>query len=405
MALKLSSSDNNLSNSIASTTATDNREIVEAEEGVPLAIAPSMDPSKTAMVRQFDRGDVIPFFFAMPHNGEAAVDLANCLERMLQRERTGIFEPPPGKTALLLLDDLHLSTPDSSKPLYPSVYTFLRSVQEHRKVYQGSNCLPISFFPVLSSSCQLEELYSIFEQALTSHWGVAKSTGTLTTAVKNALPMVIAATTVLWNHLRKTYQYNLHDLAKVYGALAVVKPTLLSDMETLLRLWTHESSRTLREPSMGLTSSHQDAEIIAEITRMRALVAQMTQRRASARAMNQPSSDETVSPAALLALFEARSSVSSSKTQRSSVQFNSIQDQAELMGDSVTKPWIYAEIIFEDESEAMATSTMQMYFRDLWTFSSTSMQLRPQSPKESMVLPRDSSLVPFKLVRNIMFCF
>ncbi|KAK1941537.1 Dynein heavy chain 6 [Phytophthora citrophthora] len=498
MALKLQkdpSSSENTTDSIANTSATDNRDIVEAEEGAPLAITPSMDASKTAMIRQFDRGDVIPFFFGMPHNGEAAVELADCFERMLQRERTGIFEPPPGKTALLLLDDLHLSTPGSSKPLYPSVYTLLRSVQEHRKVYQGSNCLPISvenlmlfatmhvgrcqnpgdseealekltsqFFPVLSPSCGLEELHNIFEQALKSHWNVSKPTGTLTAAVKNALPLVISATTVLWNRFRETYKYNLQDLAKVYGALAVVKPTLISDVETLLRLWTHESCRTLREPSMGLRSIQQDTEVAVEIARMRSLVAQITQRRASARAsrlsfgagmgsnfvpkrqsiVNQPSTDENVSPAALLALFAARISVSSSKTQRPSVQFNSIQDQTELMGglwafvpssiyyggqsnltpandsessvfrrraslmrrgleggDSITKPWIYAEIIFEDESEAMATATMQMYFRDLRTFSSTTMQLRPGNLKEGVTLPRDGSLVPFKLALTV----
>ncbi|KAG6589328.1 uncharacterized protein IUM83_19919 [Phytophthora cinnamomi] len=111
------------------------------------------DVSKTALVRQFDRGDVIPFFFSIPHgnessrNGEAAVELANCLERMLQRERTGVFEPPPGKTALLILDDLHLAIPaedSTSQPLYPSIFAYLRSVQEHGKVYRGSSCLPIS---------------------------------------------------------------------------------------------------------------------------------------------------------------------------------------------------------------------------------------------------------------------
>ncbi|KAL3670478.1 hypothetical protein V7S43_004797 [Phytophthora oleae] len=503
MALKLqkdpSTSESSLpstGNSIADTTSTDKQSIVEAEEGLPLAIAPSTDQFKTSMVRQFDRGDVIPFFFAMPHKGAAAIDLANCFERMLQRERTGIFEPPPGKTALLLLDDLHLSPPESSKPLYPSVYTFLRSVQEHRKVYQGSSCLPITvenlmlfatmhtdqfrnsgntedalekltqqFFPVLSPSCGLEELHNIFEQALKSHWNSSKMTGTLTIAVKYALPLVVAATTVLWNRLRETFKFNLQDLAKVYGGLAVVKPTLLSDVETLLRLWTHESCRTLREPSMGLSSFRQDAEITAEITRMRSLVAQITQRRASSRAsrlsigtgagMNfiskrqsiasQPSSDENASPAALLALFAARSSSYSSKNQRPSQQFNSVQEQAELKGglwafvparlyygcqeanvassndsgssvfrrraslmrrgleegDSLTKPWIYAEISFEDESEAMATATMQMFFRDLRTFSSTLMQLKPGGSKETVTLPRDVSPVPFKLALTV----
>ncbi|KAJ8517455.1 hypothetical protein ON010_g18318 [Phytophthora cinnamomi] len=519
---------------VSRSTTSDNRSIasvVEAEEGIPLVITPSTDVSKTALVRQFDRGDVIPFFFSIPHgnessrNGEAAVELANCLERMLQRERTGVFEPPPGKTALLILDDLHLAIPaedSTSQPLYPSIFAYLRSVQEHGKVYRGSSCLPISvenlmtfgsmhvdhlqpadnkvsreeplrkltsqFFPVLAPSCGLEELHHIFGQALQSHWGLSSSSKstTLPTPVRFALPLVFAATTVVWDRLRATYKYHLQDLARVYEGLGGVSPSLLADVETLLRLWTHECCRTLREPSMGLCTSRQDSEVTGEISRMRMQISQVSQRRASARASRlsvgagpsisfavgtkrqsvQPSqSTNDENAATLLTLFAARSSASSSRgsriAPRLSQQYNSLREQqhrAAMMGglwafvpsnifygghsmDSVTEEdsiagssdsdpsgriirrksasflvqkslesgssgnsWIYAEISFEDDMEAVSTANIQLYFRDLRTFNSTQMILRPGGSKKAIALPRDVPPVPFKLVRSSL-CF
>ncbi|GMF40074.1 unnamed protein product [Phytophthora fragariaefolia] len=526
--------------SIASiTTASDSpsmTSVVEADEVIPLVITPSADINKTTMVRQFDRGDVIPFFFAIPHgdstchNGETAVELANCLERMLQRERTGVFEPPPGKTALLILDDLHLATPadqchsveSRSPPLYPSVYTYLRSVQEHGTIYRGASCLPISvenlmmlgsmhvdpfqkssgreeslqkltsqFFPVLAASCELDELHHIFGQALQAHWGLNSSSksaaaATLPTAVRYAIPLMIAATTVIWDRLRATYKYHLQDLARVYEGVCGVRLSLLADVETLLRLWTHECSRTLREPSMGICSPRQDSDVAEEISRMRIQISQIIQRRASARASrlsigavpsisfavgtkrqsvqsNQTSNDDNASPAVLIALFAARSSAStpigSRVSSRPSQHYNSLQEKqhyAELMGglwafvparvyygdhsivmNSVSQDnsaagssalnsfgrarrysstsfmrqmslqsssressWIYAEISFEDDTEAVSTSSMQPYFRDLLTFSSTTMTLRPGNSRKAIALPRDVPPVPFKLVRS-----
>ncbi|EGZ22197.1 hypothetical protein PHYSODRAFT_494901 [Phytophthora sojae] len=395
--------------------------VVEAEEGAPLVITPSTNLSKTALVRQFDRGDVIPFFFAMPHAnassraGDAATELANCLERMLQRERTGIFEPPPGKTALLILDDLHLATPaetSTARPLYPSVYAYLRSVQEHGKVYRGASCLPISFFPLFAPSCGLEELHHIFGHILHAHWGLGTSSmsATLPTAVRYALPLVIAATTVIWDRLRATFKYHLQDLARVYEGLGGVSPSTLSDVETLLRLWTHECSRTLREPSMGLCGPRQDNDVTGEISRMRSQISQITQRRASARAIK-ASSDDNASPATLLTLFAARSAGSPSRAPRPSQQYNSLQEQqhrAAMMGGlwafsgSSSRPsWIYAEISYEDDMEAVSTASVQPYYRDLRTFSSCTMTLKPT---KATALPRDVPPVPFKLVRTRLSC-
>ncbi|KAH7492670.1 Dynein axonemal heavy chain 6 [Phytophthora ramorum] len=528
-------------------TASDNESmasVVEAEEGAPLAITPSTDTSKTAMVRQFDRGDVIPFFFAMPQTGagDVATELANCLERMLQRERTGVFEPPPGKTALLILDDLHLAVPQedaanpsSQLPLSPSVYAYLRYVHERGVVYRGTSCLPTSvenlmlfttmrsehfpttsreaacsvreepqrkltskFFPVLTPSCGLEELQHVFGQALATHWGVSNSKSatavTLATAVRLVLPVVFAASTVLWDRLRATYKFCLHDLARVYEGLAGVGTSLLPDVETFLRLWTHECNRTLREPSLGLCSLRQDHEVATEIANMRSLMSQVAQRRASARASRlslnpeagvsfivaskrqsmqagQPAKDENASPASLLALFIARSSAPTGKSSRNysrlSQQYSSFQEQqhhasmagglwahvpasiyysggsistnTQGEGDGIAGSdalglfkrvarrssasfmrqmslqasvadgdahhrtlgrngrWIYAEISFEDDSEAVSTAAVQEYFRDLQTFSSTAMTSRRS--KTAVALPRDVSPVPFTLAR------
>ncbi|ETN06825.1 hypothetical protein PPTG_12843 [Phytophthora nicotianae INRA-310] len=515
MAMRLQKEKNESDESTAN-----DRSIVEEEEGIPLTITPSLDPVKTAMVRQFDRGDVIPFFFAMPHgNADTVTELSNCLERMLQRERSGVFEPPSGKAALLILDDLHLATPTEEctlKQANPSVYAYLRSIQEQRKVYRGSNCLPISvenlmllasincekfqnftiqgedsaqkittqFFPVLAPSCELEELHNIFNQALQTHWSLSTTSVTLSPAVRYPIPTIVAATTVLWDRLRRAYKFCLHDLARVYEGLAVVVPSVISDVETLIRLWTHESCRTLREPSMGLCSSQQDSEIATEIVRMRSIVSQVTQRRASVRAslaigpgsglgfakrqsiQVSPENEENASPATLLALFTARISAPSGKRlSRPSLQFNSLQEQqhrAVIMGglwafvpasiyyggapasldqlgeNNVTNSgekrlstralrrssasfmrrksletvvdgssshvgrsgnWIYAEISFEDDNEAVSTAAMQAYFRDLRTFSST---IRSLDAKKTTALPRDVPYVPFKLALSVV---
>jgi hypothetical protein len=518
--------------SVASLASTpDNRtaaSIVEAEEGLPLAIAPSMDLAKAAMVRQFDRGDVIPFFFAMPRSSstDVATDLASCLERMLQRERTGVFEPPPGKTALLVIDDLHLAAPGASassqRPRYPSVYALLRYVHERGLVYRGASCLPTAvenlmllasmrvehhssssaaqdeplrkltakLFPVVAPSCGLEELHHIFGQALQSHWAPAKAggSGALSTTVRYALPLVVAATTVLWDRLRGTYQFCLQDLARVYEGLAGVGPSLLPDVETLLRLWTHECNQTLREPSMGVCSPLQDDQVARDVARMRSLVAQVTQRRASARASRlslgpaagvsfvvaskrqsvqagRPASDESASPAALLALFAARSSSATPSGRNVSVKYSRISEQhhdaiagglwanvpanvyysggsilasTQVEGGSTSSDaseasqrvhrrssasfmrqqsleaglgdgdaphrtlgkhgrWIYAEISFEDDSDAVATATVQVYYRDLRTFSSVA----DPKPSRTLSLPRDVSPVPFKLAQVV----
>ncbi|RLN89754.1 hypothetical protein BBJ28_00006653 [Nothophytophthora sp. Chile5] len=508
------------------------------EDSLTPAIAPSLDLQKTAMVRQFDQGDVIPFFFAMPsgtssdgsEGDEAASALASCLERMLQRERTGVFEPPPGKTALLLLDDLHLPIQHDRNSPRPSVHAYLRSLSEHGSVYHGANCAPIAvenlmllasmqierfpastreeplrklmtrFFPVLAPSCSLKELHHIFGQALQAQWAAASGStkgGCLTPAVRHTLPLMIAATTVLWDRLREAFRFKLQDLARVYEGLAGVAPSPPAVVEMLLRLWTHECSRTLREPVMGISTPSQDDQVAVEIARMRSLLSQGVQRRASARASRltlsgigvggvgsvsgavkrtsiateAPAIDEEMNTTACLALFATRSSSSwpvPSSQQRGTHQElqhstvvrgglwafvptslyysndvgleggatatattlvnNNGEDPAAsrrlrpggrttgtrreslelaLKGSSITNGLsgeggnsgrrIYAELSFEDDSEAVATAAVQPCFGSLRTFSTSLSGLHRVA-----TLPRDVPPVPFALVNALL---
>ncbi|RLN76814.1 hypothetical protein BBJ28_00007659 [Nothophytophthora sp. Chile5] len=492
------------------------------EASLTPTIAPSLDLQKTAMVRQFDEGDVIPFFVAMPsgtssdgsEGDEAASALASCLERMLQRERTGVFEPPPGKTALLLLDDLHLPIQRDRSPPRPSVHAYLRSLSEHGSVYHGANCAPIAveslmllasmrierfpasareeplwklttrLFPVLAPSCSLEELHHIFGQALQAQWAAASSStkgGSLTPAVRHALPLLIAATTVLWDRLRETFRFKLQDLARVYEGLAGVAPSPPAVVEMLLRLWTHECSRALREPAMGVSTPSQDDRVAVEIARMRSSLSQGVQRRASARASRltlsglgvgglgsvngaakrppiateAPSMDEEMNTTVCLALFATRSSSWPAPSSQKRGTHQELQHRAMMRGGlwafvstslycsndagleggstattlasndgerlrpggratgtrreslelalkassivgglggegGKSTRRIYAELSFEDDSEAAATAAVQPYFGSLRTFSTNAL-LRFVDASRRLEPPREGA--------------
>lgn len=227
-----------------------------ATSGASAPFDPTWTPRMTAAVQKLDSNSVIPFFFGMTQHDHGALELAGCMERMLHRERAGVFEPPPGKAAILLIDDLHLQTPDHpdeadrSKHVtqtsnYPSCYEFLRSASEHSTVYTKdtgaaatvenlfmiastslrgflgnrpntrgdlSPCghsdafvkLAQRCFPVLTPSCSSTELCSIFSASLATR--MDRSAGDvatrLATTVKQELPGIVAATVVLWERLR-----------------------------------------------------------------------------------------------------------------------------------------------------------------------------------------------------------
>ncbi|RLN55767.1 hypothetical protein BBJ29_004124 [Phytophthora kernoviae] len=60
--------------------------------------------------------------------------------------------------------------------------------------------------------------------------------------------------------------------------------------------------------------------------------------------------------------------------------------------------WIYAEVSFEDDTEAMSTAALQPYFGNLRTFSSSA---KSWSPSKAVTLSRDVPPVPFVLAQSV----
>lgn len=303
-----------------------------ATQEVPL-IKPTLMTSMIDSVTRFDKNSVIPFFFAMSQHHDGALDLASCMERMLQRERKQVFEPPPGKAAILIIDDLHLAldcTRGRSDDLHvASVHAFLRSACEHSAVCTGAigsaikveNLLTIastsicstgsscdgseyqpdeSFrkfvhqcFPVLAPRCSSSESCSIFYTSILHQFeGASSAVCRLPVSVKQDLPAIVAATVVLWEFLCSVkpqspsiatstgvltaWTFNMHDLARVHDAIATVEPLLIEDSDTLVRLWSHECIRTFQDRFVGASDERSD-RIISEIARMKDLLIHVKQ--------------------------------------------------------------------------------------------------------------------------------
>lgn len=307
----------------------------EEASSQPGLIMPTMNPKQNETINKFDQGEFIPFFISMNRHDRGVEGLSKCLERVLQRERNGVYEPPPGKTVILIIDDLHLPVfrEDDS---YPSSHEYLRSVYEHSVVYANDNAKKITIeslmlafsittenmpgdcgthgfdekrstmdklvrqlFPVLAPPISLQELHQIFSARIVSEWENSKNSGTrLIRSVQQIIPLVIAGTTVLWEKIRRTMLsqqvamplrsrtgrvermlFKLHDLSRIYDGLCCVESSFLVDSATLIRLWNHECIRSFTDqiPSPQMNA----LDIAQDIFRMRDVIEAINQRQES----------------------------------------------------------------------------------------------------------------------------
>lgn len=216
----------------------------------PRSCAWTMNPdfslANAELVAKLDSGDFVPFFFTMTQYTRGVADIAQCLERMLQRERTGVFEPPPGKLAILIIDDLHLPTPDRNDASVEtnhcaSCHEYLRSAYENARVHTGgegtairverllmvasassrfcnggsTSCgvetavpmpkLARQFFPVLAPACTALEVHQMFLTLTLAQLdrpnGMALERLPLT--ARYTLSLMVAGSVVLWEKLQR----------------------------------------------------------------------------------------------------------------------------------------------------------------------------------------------------------
>lgn len=282
----------------------------------------TLAPGLLDTTTKFDSGNFVPFFFTMNRFTRGAAELAQCLERMLQRERTGVFEPPPGKLAILIIDDLHLPQDDVSEDESgASCHEYLRSAYEHARVYADDEAAtPIriesllmvtstaltphnstaaskvkllrQLFPVVAPCCSAPEIHHIFLTLSLAQFDRPKSSPVerLPQAVRRALSLVVAGSAVLWEKLRQhpwtrngcaptpnVPRFRLHDLSRVYEGICSVAPSFILGVDTLMRLWTHESLRSFADP-FALTHPSLSQMIATHVWRLRCIMEAMDHR-------------------------------------------------------------------------------------------------------------------------------
>ncbi|KDO22180.1 hypothetical protein SPRG_12676 [Saprolegnia parasitica CBS 223.65] len=204
-----------------------------------------------------DTGNVVATCFALTAATSSAT-IEGYLERCLQRERRAVLEPPPGKTMLLFLDDLHLPTAK-----YPSPHTTLRSILDCHHVYLGTAVephtiehtlllataplsvtasltdpsLPLArllgrFFPLVLDTMTSTDVYQLVQPLFASHF---------------ERPDVRYHVSI--RQQAKTPHFRLQHLLGFLQHLVTPTPTSLLDIASLVRLWHHEAQRVFYDAS------------------------------------------------------------------------------------------------------------------------------------------------------------
>jgi len=79
--------------------------------------SPTGNAEENLVTSLLDKGNGLPFYIKFDTRTTSAF-LRASLEIILQRERNYIYQPPPGKVAILMIDDIHLSQEEQVKLLY-----------------------------------------------------------------------------------------------------------------------------------------------------------------------------------------------------------------------------------------------------------------------------------------------
>ncbi|OQS01589.1 dynein heavy chain 6, axonemal [Achlya hypogyna] len=201
------------------------------------------------------------------------------LERTMQRERRSVLEPPPGKTMVLFLDDVHVPM-----ATHPSVHATLRSILDLRQVYLGTEVEPHSiestllvataplsytsslggsvtsaarllgrFFPIVLEAMTPTDLYHLIQPVFAQHFERQDMRYAL--AVRQQVPVIAAITIDLFVALQtKAPVFGLRSLFEFLQQLVRPSPTAITDVHALVRLWHHESVRTFVDATGGATA-------------------------------------------------------------------------------------------------------------------------------------------------------
>ncbi|EQC31806.1 hypothetical protein SDRG_10595 [Saprolegnia diclina VS20] len=233
----------------------------------------SRNASSDATTTALDAGNVVATCFALS-SATSSATIEAYLERCLQRERRAVLEPPPGKTMLLFLDDLHLPT---SK--YPSPHATLRSTLDCHHVYLGSAVephtiehtlllataplsvtstltdmtLPVArllsrFFPLVLDTMTPTDVYQLVQPLFAAHF--ERPDVRYHVSIRQQVGVVLAVSIDLFVNLQaKTPHFRLQHLLSFLQHLVTPIPNTMVDIASLVRLWCHEAQRVFYDAS------------------------------------------------------------------------------------------------------------------------------------------------------------
>eukprot|EP01038_Epipyxis_sp_PR26KG_P008413 gene8413-11380_t len=203
------------------------------------------------------------------------MNLRDVLETKLEKKRKNLLGPPAGKKMFLFIDDLNMPALEKygAQPpnellrqvidqngFYDVAKLFFKNVQD---VICVSSCAPPGggrnevsprllrhFNMIWLTNLAIPSMCRIFTSILKGFITLnlpqyEKITDLL---VQSSVDIYIRIQKeLLPTPLRSHYTFNLRDLSKVFQGVLMVKPHHLPDMESLIRLWCHESSRVFRD--------------------------------------------------------------------------------------------------------------------------------------------------------------
>lgn len=202
-------------------------------------------------------------------------NLRDVLETKLEKKRKNLLGPPSGKKMFLFIDDLNmpaLETYGAQPPnellrqvidqggFYDVNKLFFKHVQD---VIVVSACAPPGggrnevsprlirhFHMIWLTNLSTASMCRIFSRILSGFLQIASPSNIDLgdSLVKSSVDIYIRIQKeLLPTPLKSHYTFNLRDLSKIFQGVLMVKAKYLSERNTILRLWCHESARVFRD--------------------------------------------------------------------------------------------------------------------------------------------------------------
>jgi len=262
-------SDDDLAAAAAAETSSAHADPLFSMEGQP-----GVDPDSVGQFFPVPevRAHCVPLLFSATTTAEQA---QKDMQSQLVRRRRGHFSPPPGRRAVVFVDDVNMPAPEEYGAQPP--IELLRQLLDEGGLYTrehqhwavfdeatmacsaapaggGRHVLSQRFtrhFASLvvppASDATLRSLYSSVLQAHLEPFSgdVRAVAGTVVAATAGVY--FKCQTDLLPTPAKTHYVFTLRDVSRVFQGLCIVGPAQVRDVPTMVRLWVHESMRVFHD--------------------------------------------------------------------------------------------------------------------------------------------------------------